>query len=198
MLAEQLTEAFRDEHRHMRDVLLALMDAFQSSDAEAIRKGVDEMTSAAGPHFHYEGSALYPALAQIYGDEYVDRLRAEHEEAIAAARELAALADLAEVTPEAADYGVELIRGLLPHVSDRDGLSVIVEVLEPEQIQSILEARRAARGAKVTLEEAGKRARRRAVKTKGRGRASKAVPIKVQVKAAKRARKAPKRRARAK
>jgi hypothetical protein len=198
MLAEQFAETYRDEHRHIRDTLLALMDAFQTNDVEAIRQGVDEMTTEAGPHFYYEGETLYPALAEIYGDEYVDRLQAEHEQTLAAACELAALADLEEVSPETADYGIELIRGLLPHVSERDGLSVIVEVLNPKQVEEILAARKKAKVAKVSLHEAGKRAkhvRKGAVKGKSsraRAAARKAKPktVKVVQKT-----KAPKRRA---
>ncbi len=197
MRAEQFAEEFRDEHRYIRDALLALVDAFQNNDAGAIRAGIDEIAAEAGPHFQYEGEALYPALTELFGDGYVNQLRAEQELALATARELAGLADVDELTPEVADYGVELIRALLPHVSDRDGLSVIIEVLEPEQVASILAAREQARKGKIGLREAGKRAGRRAATAKGKARASRA-SARGKRSARKQPRKAARRRARTK
>jgi Hemerythrin HHE cation binding domain len=151
MLANQFAEAFRGEHRQLRDLLLGLIDAFQSNDVEAIQEGIHEMAAAAGPHFHYEGEALYPALSEIYGEDYVERLQAEHDRTLAAARELAALGEAEELPPEAVEYGLELIRQLLPHVSESDGLSVIVEVLPPAQVGSIMKARKHAKRAGISL-----------------------------------------------
>jgi hemerythrin len=127
MLANQFTEAFREEHRQMRDMLLGLMDAIEANDVESVRRGIEEMAAQTGPHFHHEEEVLYPALAEIYGDEYVERLGAEHDAALEAVQELAELSEAEEITPQQAEYGLELVRRLLPHVSDRDGLAVIVE-----------------------------------------------------------------------
>ena len=84
MLANQFTEVFREEHRQMRDMLLGLMDAIEANDVEAVRQGIGEMAAHAGPHFHYEEQVLYPALAEIYGADYVERLGAEHDAALEA------------------------------------------------------------------------------------------------------------------
>ena len=176
MLANQFTEVFRDEHRQMRDMLLALMDAIEANDVEAVRQGVGEMAAHAGPHFHYEEQVLYPALAEIYGADYVERLGAEHDAALEAVQELAELAEAEEISPEQAAYGLELIRQLLPHVSDRDGLAVIVEVLPEETVREIVRAReKSRRSGKTLLELARGKKKRRPVARKAQAKAGKAV-----------------------
>lgn len=176
MLANQFTEVFRDEHRQMRDMLLALMDAIEANDVEAVRQGVGEMAAHAGPHFHYEEQVLYPALAEIYGADYVERLGAEHDAALEAVQELAELAEAEEISPEQTAYGLELIRQLLPHVSDRDGLAVIVEVLPEETVQEIVRAReKSRRSGKTLLELARGKKKRRPVARKAHANAGKAV-----------------------
>lgn len=172
MLANQFTEAFRNEHRQLRDTLLALTDALEGTDLEAIQQGIEEFAAYAGPHFHYEGEALYPALAELHGDEYVEQLQAEHDRTLAAAAELAALSEAEELTSEQADRAIELIAELLPHVSERDGLSVIVEVLPRKQVESILKSRKSAKAGKITLPEAVKHAKNRRRVKRASGKAS--------------------------
>ena len=175
MLANQFTEAFREEHRQMRDMLLGLMDAIEANDVESVRQGIVEMAAHAGPHFHYEEQVLYPALAEIYGDDYVEKLAAEHDAALEAVRELAELAEAEEITPRQAGYGLELVRRLLPHVSDRDGLAVIVEVLPENTVQEIVRAREESkRSGKTLLELAQGRKKGRPVARRARGKARKA------------------------
>ena len=172
MLANQLTELFREEHRQMRDMLLGLMDAIEANDIESVRQGIVEMAAHAGPHFHYEEQVLYPALAEIYGDEYVERLGAEHDAALEAVQELAELAEAEEITPQQAGYGLELIRRLLPHVSDRDGLAVIIEVLPAKTVQQIARGReKSKRSGKTMLELAQSKKKGRPVaRPRGKGR----------------------------
>lgn len=176
MLANEFIETFREEHRRMRDILLSLGDAFETSDHAAIREGVEEMAAHAAPHFLYEEQALYPALAGLYGDEYVDKLLDEHDLAVAAAQELMELAQKDEIDAEAAEYGAELVRRLLPHVSERDGISVIVEVLSPEEVGAIRDAQKKskARGAKLSaLAERAKKRKRTAAPQKSTTKAAK-------------------------
>lgn len=176
MLANQFTEVFREEHRQMRDMLLGLMDAIEANDIEAVRQGVGEMAAHAGPHFHYEEQVLYPAVAEIYGADYVERLGAEHDAALEAVQDLVELAETEEITPEQAEYGLELVRRLLPHVSDRDGLAVIVEVLPEETVQKIVHAReKSRRSGKTLLKLAQGKKKRRRVARRARGKARKAV-----------------------
>ena len=175
MLANQFAEAFREEHRQMRDMLLGLMDAIEANDIESVRRGIEEMAAHAGPHFHHEEQVLYPALAEIYGDDYVERLGAEHNAALEAVQELAELAEAEEITPQRAEYGIELIRRLLPHVSDRDGLAMIVEVLPKETVQEIVRGReKSKRSGKTLLDLAKGKKKGRPVARRARGKARKA------------------------
>lgn len=54
MPLEQFTEASRDEHRQLRDMLLGLIDVFESSNRERVRQGIEEMAAHAAPHFQYK------------------------------------------------------------------------------------------------------------------------------------------------
>ncbi len=164
MLAGEFSEAFREEHRQMRDMLLGLIEAIDSNEVESFRQGLDEMMAHVGPHFHYEQEALYPALADIHGEDYVERLRAEHDAALDAIEALAELAEAEELSDAQAEYGRELVRQLLPHVSDRDGLAMIVEVLPEKSVKSILEVREESK-------RSGKSARELARERKKRGAA---------------------------
>jgi hypothetical protein len=161
MQASEFAESFRQEHRMLRDILLALREALEVGEFEAVQDSIDDLAAAAGPHFFYEGEALYPALTEIYSDKYVNRLQAEHEQTLAAARALAELADSAELSPEETERATELVNGLLAHVSERDGLAVIVEVLPPEQVGAIVKAREHARKTGVTIHEAARRSKKR-------------------------------------
>jgi hypothetical protein len=170
MPVDQFTEVFRDEHRQLRDMLLGLIDAFQSSDSERVRQGIEEMTAHAAPHFQYEQQALYPALADVHGDSYVEKLLEEHAQALEAAVQLAELAEQEELDEQAVEYGLELVRQLLPHVSDRDGLAVMVEVLEPAAIEKIHKAQKESNKRRVSLATLTKGTKRSAAKGKKAGR----------------------------
>ncbi len=189
MSVEQFNETFRDEHRQLRDMLLGLIDAFQSNDSERARQGIAELAEQAAPHFHYEQEALYPALAQVHGDEYVEKLLDEHEQAVAAAYQLAALAEEEEFSDEELEYGLELVRQLLPHVSDRDGLAVMVEVLEPSAIKRIHKAQKESKRSGVSLAALHKGAKKG--NAKGKKAASTRAKSARAVVATKRAAKAP-------
>jgi hypothetical protein len=143
MPLKQFTEDFRDEHRELRDMLLGLIDAFKSNDSESVRQGIEGMAAHAAPHFQYELEALYPALADVHGDSYIEKLLEEHEEAVEALGQLAELAEQEVLDEQAVGYGLELVRQLLPHVSDRDGLAVMVEVLEPAVVEKISQGAKA-------------------------------------------------------
>jgi hypothetical protein len=166
MSLEQFNQTFRDEHRQLRDMLLGLIDAFESNDAERVREGVEEMAAHAAPHFEYEGEALYPALAEVHGEDYVEKLLDEHAQAIAAAQQLAEIAEQEHLDEETLEYGAELVRQLLPHVSDRDGLAVMIEVLEPKAIEKIHKAQKESKKRGVSLATLSKGAKKRAAKIK--------------------------------
>ena len=141
VLADEFTQVFREEHRAIRDLLLELIDAFRAADRPRIESLLREMAAATGPHFRYEEEALYPSLVTIFGAEYVEQLLGDHDRAIGTARRLVELAGRVPLTSSEAEQATSLVRTILPHVSDCDGLSVMVEVLPEAQVRSIFDAR---------------------------------------------------------
>ncbi len=139
-LAERFSTIFREEHRAVRDGLLDLVEAFPAKDRERIQTRLADVARLTGPHFRYEEESLYPALVEIFGREYIDKLLVDHDGAIAGAK---ALVELAGGPLSAADTqrAVRLLRAILPHVSDCDGLSIMVERFPEAQVREIFEAR---------------------------------------------------------
>lgn len=148
---QEFTEVFRTEHRQVRDLLLELVRAFDERDARRARSLVATVAQATGPHFRYEEEAMYPRLTAIFGDAYVGKLLTDHDGAIRNARELQRLAGNDELTAEQAARGIELTRQILPHVSDCDGLAIMVETLPGEVADGILSARTSALDAGLDL-----------------------------------------------
>lgn len=141
MVANQFTEIFRDEHRAVRDTLLDLIRAFQDRDKGRIGALLNQTATLTGPHFRYEEEALYPALVEIFGEEYIEKLLSDHDRAIGTAKVLIDLAGKERFTDGDIAKAVRLVRSVLPHVSDCDGLSIMVERLPASTVDSVLEAR---------------------------------------------------------
>ncbi|MCC7360669.1 MAG: hemerythrin domain-containing protein [Anaerolineales bacterium] len=141
MLVEQFTQIFRDEHRQVRDTLLDLLEAFLARDRRRITALLNQTAALTGPHFRYEEESMYPALTVIFGDEYIAKLFSDHDRAIGVAKRLVELAGQETLTNQDVTEAVRLIRLLLPHVSDCDGLSIMVERLPEAQVQQILNTR---------------------------------------------------------
>jgi len=148
---QEFTDVFRTEHRGVRDLLLDLVEAFRLRDTERVRELVAAVDAATGPHFRYEEESMYPQLVAIFGVEYVAKLLADHDGAIRNVRRLYELAEHDRLTPRQAETGIELTRGILPHVSDCDGLSIMVETLPEDTVDAILTTRRSARAAGLGL-----------------------------------------------
>lgn len=148
---DQFATIFTSEHRTVRDLLLDLIHALQAHDlaaAEALLSGIAAVT---GPHFRYEEEALYPALTAIFGDNYVEKLLADHDFAIASAARLVKIVHQASLDDADEAEAIRLVRGILPHVSDCDGLTIMVEVLPVSTVESLLETREAALAAGLDL-----------------------------------------------
>ena len=135
----------RGEHRVIRDLLVLLARAFELRDTEGVRSIFGEFASFAGPHFRYEEEVLHPAFAGIFGPEYGDKLRVDHEVAITSAERLEELSEVEELTEDEVEEAVWLVHTILPHVSDFEGPGLIVELLNDETLESLLRAREAAR-----------------------------------------------------
>jgi hypothetical protein len=138
---DTFTAIFAEEHRTVRDLLLALVAAFEARDQPRARTLLAELAGATGPHFRYEEESLYPALVPIFGSGYVDKLLHDHDGAIDSAKELVALAAKERLTDDEIVEAVRLVRGILPHVSDCDGLSIMVELLPDTAVESLLATR---------------------------------------------------------
>ena len=142
---------FREEHRIVRDLLFDLLDAYELGDSTRARKVLSEVARITGPHFRYEEEALYPALVPVFGPEYIEKLLGDHDLAIASARRLVELTDGRDQTEEERNEAVRLTRGILPHVSDCEGLTIMVELFPEPELESVLEARAWAREAGLDL-----------------------------------------------
>lgn len=139
--AEEFAALFRAEHRQVRDALLDLVAAFERRDLEEARRLLERVAALTGPHFRYEEAGLYPALVDIFGPDYVEQLWQDHDRAIGGAKRLLELAGKDSLAEEEAAEAVRIVRSILPHVSDCDGLSIMVEVLPEETVRRILAER---------------------------------------------------------
>ena len=145
MLAEKFTSIFREEHRQVRDLLLALIQAFRTRDKVNIKLMLQELAIVAGPHFRYEEESIYPELNAFFTKEYVEKLLGDHDMAIVFAKELVTLSGKEDLTDEDIQKAVCILQSIMPHVSDCDGLSILIETLPEEKIQRALDTRDRAR-----------------------------------------------------
>ncbi len=150
-LADQFTQMFREEHRAVRDVLLDLIQAFQERDRARIQDLLTQTAALTGPHFRYEEESLYPGLVEILGEEYIQKLLRDHDVAIGTAKKLVELAGKEPLTDDDAALAVLLVQSILPHVSDCDGLSIMVERLPEEKVEAFFTSRDDARRANLNL-----------------------------------------------
>lgn len=111
----------------MRDLLFDLIDAFGDRDLSRASVLLGEIAAATGPHFRYEEESLYPNLVDVFGADYVDKLLGDHDQAVRTARRLVELAGQPQLSDAEVDEAVAGARSILPHVSDCDGLSIMVE-----------------------------------------------------------------------
>lgn len=139
-MSDEFTQMFREEHRQTRDALFDLLDAFSDRDNARAGELLGKIAGLTGPHFRYEEETMYPLLVQVFGPEYIDSLIDDHDGAIAAARRLVELAG-GTLDDAAVKEAHSLVRQILPHVSDCDGLSIMVEKLTPDDVVAIFAKR---------------------------------------------------------
>lgn len=141
---------FREDHRKIRDYLLDLAQTFGSRDVPRARAILGELDAFVGPHFRFEEESLYLALKPLLG-EYMDKLIDEHEGAIEGARGLAQLLQKDALTQDEGDAARKGALSLLVHVSDCDGLAIMMERLSQEETDKIRESIEECRKANVPL-----------------------------------------------
>ena len=148
-------ERFRDlahaEHRELRDILLALYDAFDKHDVKRAAKLHGELCGHTGPHFRYEEETLHLLLEPVLGKVQVEHLNREHDRAIVDAIYIGRLTAESSLDENTARQGKRLVRRILPHVADCDGLSVIVETIPEAEVETILAARETALAENIPL-----------------------------------------------
>lgn len=149
-IADRFTRTFREEHREIRDALLDLVDSLRHRDHGRAQALLDRIAILTGPHFRYEEEAMYPALTSIFGPEYIAKLLEDHDGAIRTARRLVELTERPLTEADSVE-AVRLARTILPHVSDCDGLSIMVERLPEETTADVFAARERAREAGLDL-----------------------------------------------
>ena len=160
-VSDEFAALFRSEHRKVRDLLLTLVEAFQRRDVAEVSSLLDELTFYTGPHFRYEEEELYPRLVPFYGDDHVDQLYDDHDRAIARVARLFDLAQRPDLSDENVAEAVKHTRSILTHVSDSDGLSIMIELMSDASIEAIMEARSSSIADSMTLLEWADTLRRR-------------------------------------
>ena len=144
---------FRNEHRIIRDLLLDLITSFLEKDMPKAGKLLDELNRITGPHFRYEEEALYPSLISIFGEHYINKLMTDHDLAIARAGKLKSLIEKENHNEEDYNNCLNLVRAILPHVSDCEGLTIMVEKLPEPKVDFIVQSMDAALSKNVPLLE---------------------------------------------
>ncbi len=140
-LSDQFSEIFRTEHRAVRDGLLSMAESFTKRDRNEASSLLGHVAVLTGPHFRYEEESLYPGLRTIFGPKYIEKLYVDHDRVIGSARRLVELVGQDAWTDGDIREAVERVQDMLPHVSDCDGLSIMVERLPEDMVSGILEAR---------------------------------------------------------
>lgn len=154
---ERFTEGFRDEHRAARDIFLGIGQALRDRDAGRIGELMNQANAGIGPHMQYEEEEMYPALAALYGDDYVERMLEDHDRAFGVAGKLMDISGHDSITDADIEEGNQIIQNLLPHVTDCDGLVLAIEVLAQDKQQRIFAARDRALQEGLTMMEWGER-----------------------------------------
>lgn len=127
---------FRNDHRKVRDSILAITEAIGKKDVKKAREILGELNDLVGPHFRYEEEYLYPALRKFLGD-YVGQLLGEHDGVIETAKKCATLLQKESLTEEEAEDARKAAMALLVHVSNCDGLAILSERFTSEELEEL-------------------------------------------------------------
>lgn len=140
------------DHRAVRDILLALIDAGNRGDGTKALELLLTLDKAGGPHFRFEEESLYPALEKFFGREYYEYLLSAHDRVIRSAGVLGGILGDSEISKEDADKLKAVIQtDILPHPIECDGLTLLAEKLSEKELDEIGENLEAARKEGVPL-----------------------------------------------
>ena len=152
---QEFTDGFRNEHRAGRDTFLAIGQALRVRDTARIGELMGQANTLIGPHMQYEEEVMYPELAVLFGDEYVTRMLADHDEAFSLAGTLMEIASKPEISDADATAGNEAIWHLMHHATDCDGLVLAIEILPEDAQRRIFDARHRSMAEGITMMEWG-------------------------------------------
>lgn len=161
MNREDFFKEFREEHREIRDLLFDMITSFGKEDFEKSGALLQRLDILTGPHFRYEEESLYPALIEVYGEAYINKLLTDHDLAIARAKKLSSMIDKGSNEKDDITDCVNTVRSILPHVSDCEGLSIMVERMDDEIINTICDSMENARKENIPLIEWSETSRNR-------------------------------------
>ena len=125
-----LIREFRSDHRIVIDKLFELETVFKKHRLEDAKRIVDELDLLVGPHMKFEEEHLYPTLRRFLediGDIRVDELLHEHSDAAAVIKNLREILNKPEFTGEDSKIAIEKLSGFFIHVSNCDGLNLLIE-----------------------------------------------------------------------
>lgn len=142
---------FRNDHRQLRDLIMNCVAAFSKKDIIQATILIEELGTVAGPHFQFEEAALYPKLIPIYGSDYINKLYTDHDLTIARVRNLKELINNEQPDDDTYEKGIHLLKGLLPHLSDCEGLTIMIEMFENKQLLQITKSMKEARAKNMDL-----------------------------------------------
>ena len=136
---------FRNDHRQIRDLVMDSITSINNKDSEKVKALLSKLDDIAGPHFRFEEEALYPKLIPFYGAGYINKLFTDHDMAIARFERLSSLLSKNEMNNVEGNTAIFMIRGLLPHISDCEGLTIMLELFDGKRIEKISKAMNIAR-----------------------------------------------------
>lgn len=131
---------FRNDHRQIRDLVMDSITSIINKEIEMAKALLGKLEDIAGPHFRFEEEALYPKLIPIYGAGYINKLFTDHDMAIARFEQLRSILNKNELNNEEGNTAISMLRGLLPHLSDCEGLTIMLELFDGKRIQKIRKA----------------------------------------------------------
>lgn len=134
-----LSKAFLEDHRHMTRGFWKLRKALESDDIAAAIEIAGSIDETVGPHIEFEEEVYYPALREILGREFVDRLYAEHGIGQGVLQEVLHLGEKQDIEPEVRDDLVDRTSQTLQHAVSCGTLLSHLDSLAPERQQEMLD-----------------------------------------------------------
>jgi len=153
MRREDFFRVFREEHREIRDILFDMITSFGKKDFKKSGALLMRLNVLSGPHFRFEEESMYPALIEVYGEAYINKLYTDHDLAIARAKKLQSKISMGKSDEDNITDCINTVRSILPHVSDCEGLSIMVERLDDDIVNSICDSMERTREENIPLLE---------------------------------------------